>query len=63
MKLDDSEENPGAIQLSIALYSLQNIFSKVVPQSEAIVTVSLKFSEKQLCRRDCSQMTSSSINI
>jgi hypothetical protein len=63
MKLNDSEENAGAIQLSTAPYPLQNIFSKVVTESETIVTVSLKVSEKRLCHGESSPMSSSSINI
>jgi len=62
-KLNESEENPGAMQLSVALYPLQNIFSKVVIESETTVTMSLSVSEKQLCHGDSSPMSSSSINI
>jgi len=57
-KLNNTEENPGAIQLSIAFYPLQNIFSKVVTESETTVTMSLKVSEKQLCHCDSSPMSS-----
>jgi hypothetical protein len=62
-KLNDSEENPGDIQLSIALYPLQNVSSKVVTESEVFVTVSLKVSAKQLCQRGSSSVSSSSINV
>ena len=62
-KLNNSEENPGAMQLSVAIYPLQNIFSKVVIESETTVTMSLRVSEKQLCHGDSSRMSSSSINI
>jgi len=62
-KLNDSEENPGAVQLSIALDPLQKIFSKVVTESVTTITMSLKVSEKQLCHRDSSPLKSSSINI